>query len=121
MLKKMDMSNPLNVLKVLEVIILAKEQKQASADPKSKKANVLLAYFDMEHHKVFLITKIELDDKHEDILLMGYECSRYQEHWLEINLEDYLVTSNYLILLQYPNTDSTVEKEEHYFKKHFFK
>lgn len=52
---------------------------------------------------------------------MGYECNRYQEHWLEINLEDYLDTSNYLMLIQYLNTDSTVEKEERYFKKHFFK
>ena len=121
MLQKMDMNNPRNLLKVLDVILLAKEQKQASADPKSKKANVLLAYFDMEHHKVFLITKIELDDEHDDILLMGYECNRYQEHWLEINLEDYLDTSNHLMLIQYLNTDSTVEKEERYFKKHFFK
>ena len=38
MLQKMDMSNPRNLLKVLDVIFLAKEQKQASADPKSKKA-----------------------------------------------------------------------------------
>ena len=40
---------------------------------------------------------------------------------IKINLEDYLDTSNYLMLIQYLNTDSTVEKEERYFKKHFFK
>ena len=80
MLQKMDMSNPRNLLKVLDVILLAKEQKQASADPKSKKANVLLAYFDMEHHKVFLITKIELDDEHEDILLMAVSYTHLRAH-----------------------------------------